>query len=195
MNHKGIFILFMTMFMVTTVPLMAKETQFVGVKNCKKCHKKKKAGAQFGKWAKSKHAKAYELLASEKALDKAKKMGLKTHPQKSLECLICHTSGAGLSKERFAKKFKIEDGVQCENCHGAGSNYKKKKIMKKLREERKEGGNKLARELGLDYGNEKTCTSQCHQKKLTVNGVTYINPSYKDFNYKERIKEIAHPVP
>ncbi len=185
----------MTMFLATTVPLMAKESQFVGVKNCKKCHKKKKAGNQYGKWKESKHAKAYELLASKEALDKAKEMGLKSHPQKSMECLICHTAGAGLPKARFAKKFKMKEGVQCENCHGAGSKYKKKKVMKKLRKERKAGGNKLAKELGLHYGDEKTCTSQCHQEKRVVNGVTYINPSYQKFDYKERIKEIAHPIP
>jgi hypothetical protein len=195
MNRKGIFFLFLAMFLVGTAPAIAKESKFVGVKSCKKCHKKKKEGDQFGKWAKSKHAKAYKLLASKKALKKAKEMGLKTHPQKSIECLICHTAGAGLPKNRFAKKFKKEDGVQCENCHGAGSNYKKKKLMKKLRKERKKGGHKLADKVGLTYGNEKTCTNQCHQKERTVNGVTYINPSYKEFKYKERIKEIAHPIP
>jgi len=192
---KGLFVFFLGCFLLSTMPAMAKEAQFVGAKTCKKCHKKKKVGEQYKIWKGTKHAKAYELLGSKKALAKAKEMGIKQHPQKAIECLICHTAGAGEPKSRFAKKFKKEDGVQCENCHGAGGNYKKKKIMKKLHKEKAAGGNKLATKYGFDSGSENTCTSQCHQEQRTVNGVTYTNPSYKDFVYKERMKEIVHRNP
>ncbi len=199
MKLKTLFILCLGAFLFTSVPAFAKDAKFVGAKGCKKCHKKKKSGEQFKIWSKSKHAKAYSLLASKKAIKKAKEMGIKTHPQKAKECLICHTAGTGLSKKHFEKKFSQKDGVQCENCHGAGSLYKKKKTMKKLRKLRLAGKekeyNKLAKKVGFNYGDEKTCTSQCHQKERTVDGGTYINPSYQPFDFKERIKEIAHPVP
>jgi hypothetical protein len=176
-------------------PAFSKPIKYVGVKKCKTCHKKAKDGNAYKIWSGTKHAKAFELLGSAKAKKKAKELGISKDPQKALECLICHVAGAQLPKSQFAKSFKATDGVQCENCHGPGSKYRKKKIMKKIRAERLKGKFATAKKVGLIHANEKTCTSQCHQPERVVDGVTYINPSFKPFNYKERLKKIAHPMP
>ena len=177
-----------------SLPAFAGPAKFVGVNDCKKCHKKPKGKSAYDVWKKSKHAKAYHLLGSEKAKKKAVEVGLKTDPQKSKECLVCHTAGYGAPKKLLGKKYKIEDGVQCENCHGAGGNYKKKKLMKKIYKERKKGGNTLALKYGLDRGTKDTCVKQCHQPERIIDGVTYVNPSYQEFDFEKRVKEIAHPV-
>ncbi len=176
-------------------PAISKPAKYIGVKKCKMCHKKAKDGNAFKIWKGTKHAKAYELLATAKAKQKAKDLGISKNPQKAMECLVCHTAGAGLPKSSFAKSFKQKDGVQCENCHGPGSNYKKKKLMKKIRAERMKGVFTTAKKLGLSRGDENTCLTQCHQPERIVDGVKYINPSYQPFDYQERIKEIAHPMP
>ena len=193
MNLKLVFgvIFFLT---VSTIA-WAQPAKFVGAGKCKVCHKKAKDGNAYGIWQKSKHAKAYGLLATADAKQKAKKLGVKGDPQKALECLICHVSGANLPASSFAASFKKEEGVQCENCHGAGSKYRKKKLMENLREERLAGGNKLAQKLGFLHAGEKTCVEGCHQPKRVLDGKTYINPSFKPFKYSERLAKIAHPVP
>jgi len=195
MKSKVIFWVGLMLFILASTISWAQPAKYVGAAKCKICHKKAKDGNAYGIWKKTKHAEAFKVLASANAKKKAKKMGIKSDPQKALECLICHIPGANLPASRFAASFKKKEGVQCENCHGAGSKYRKKKIMKKLRAERLAGGNKLAKQYGLLVADKKTCVEGCHQPKRTVDGKTFINPSYKAFDYKERLKQIAHPVP
>ena len=176
---------------------MAKEAKYIGAKKCSKCHKKEKQGEQYKIWQGSDHAKAYETLGGEKAKKKAKELGISGNPQQAEACLICHTTGFGEPESRFAKKFKVSNGVQCETCHGAGSLYKKKKIMKKIYKERgpdRMGKSPTAEETGARLPNEKTCTL-CHAKQREWKGKTFKNPSYKPFDFKERAEEIKHPVP
>ena len=45
----------------------AQDGKYVGAGKCKNCHRSSKAGGQFGSWQKSKHAKAFETLASDEA--------------------------------------------------------------------------------------------------------------------------------
>ena len=42
--------------------------KYIGVKKCGMCHKSEAKGNQLGQWKESKHAKAFETLASEAAL-------------------------------------------------------------------------------------------------------------------------------
>ncbi|MBF0432827.1 MAG: ammonia-forming cytochrome c nitrite reductase subunit c552 [Fibrobacteria bacterium] len=154
----------------------AKDYDYIGVEKCGKCHKKEKKGAQLKKWQDGPHAKAFKTLGTDSAKLVAKKAGVTGDPQKAPECLKCHVTGYGLPAARFGEKFKAENGVGCESCHGPGSAYKKKKIMK---DHDKSVAN------GLVEITEKTCT-ECHNDK---------SPTFKDFNYEERVKDIAHPVP
>lgn len=150
--------------------------KYVGVKKCKICHKKKETGEQFKIWSKSPHANAMKSLSSKEALKFAKENGI-ADPAKEPKCLKCHSTAGSSDQELHAKSLTLEEGVSCESCHGPGSSYKKKKVMK---------NQKLAIENGLIIPDEKTCV-KCHTEKD--------NPFYKPFNFKERVKEIAHPIP
>ncbi|MBF0432524.1 MAG: cytochrome C554 [Fibrobacteria bacterium] len=154
----------------------AGDNNYVGVDDCKKCHKKDKKGAQYKKWLEGPHAKAYKTLATDDAKKLAEKAGVKGDPQKSEKCLKCHVTGYGLAADRFGEKYKKEDGVGCESCHGAGSAYKKKKVMK---------DRDKAVAAGLVIPDEKVCTG-CHNDE---------SPTFKEFKFDERLKEIAHPIP
>jgi len=147
--------------MLSSVNAAEKTHDFVGAKKCKMCHNKPKVGDQYKIWLDTKHAKAFESLASEDAKKAAKKAGVKD-PQKSGKCLKCHSTAYN-HQETIAKNLKVkkstgepyltvEEGVSCETCHFAGSDYKKKKIMK---------DEKLAVANGLNPEPKKMCL-KCH---------------------------------
>ena len=77
--------------------LLAQQAEFsyLGVNNCKMCHKKAEKGSQFSKWSEGAHARALETLKGEKALKIAQEQGLETAPHEAGECLVCHTTGWG----------------------------------------------------------------------------------------------------
>ena len=74
--------------------------KYMGVEKCKKCHEAKAAGSQYTKWKESKHAKAWDALATEEAKKIAKEKGI-DDPQKSDACVKCHVTGHGLDAARF----------------------------------------------------------------------------------------------
>jgi hypothetical protein len=150
--------------------------KFVGVKACRVCHKAAKRGDQYTKWKKGPHSGAYDVLGTAKAKEVAAKAGVSGDPQKADECLECHVTGHGSPASAFGRKYRVEDGVGCESCHGAGSGYKKKSIMKVQ---------KKAVAAGLVLPDEKLC-KKCHNEK---------SPTFKPFDYEERLKEVSHPLP
>ncbi|MFQ5599343.1 MAG: multiheme c-type cytochrome [Candidatus Krumholzibacteriia bacterium] len=177
LSRGAVGVLIVTLALVIAVHADEKaEHKYVGVKKCGMCHKAKAKGNQLGKWEDSKHAKAFETLATEKALQFAKERGLDKPPQESDECLKCHVTGHGKPAELFEASFKKELGVQCESCHGPGSDYKKMKIMK---------DREIAVAAGLVIPDEKTY-KQCHNEE---------SPAYKGFDFEERFALIAHPNP
>ncbi len=199
MKSSAFLILFAVLFVFSSPTLFA-ENKFVGVKKCKACHKKKKQGEQFKIWSKSKHANAFKTLSKPGAKKLAAKVGVTGDPAKAKECLVCHTAsqydnqGKTRAAKMFGKKYKATEGVQCEDCHAAGGKYWKKKVMKKIR---KEGGGKksaTAKKTGLVIPDKKVC-QRCHVAETKIGGVVYKNPSFKDFDFEKRMKEIAHPVP
>lgn len=150
--------------------------QFIGSETCAKiCHKTSKQGEQLRIWQESAHAKAWETLASAKAKEIAKAKGI-ADPQKSDQCVKCHTTAHGVDAALLDAKFDHSEGVGCESCHGPGSIYKKRSIMK---------DRDAAVAAGLLLPDEKTCL-QCHNEE---------SPTYKPFKYEERWKAIAHPKP
>ena len=154
----------------------APKPEYVGAEACARmCHKTAKKGEQLRIWQESRHAKAYETLATPEAIAVGKKLGIKD-PQKSDVCLACHTTAHGVSDDLKGTKFSHTEGVGCESCHGPGSLYKKMKIMKDREQ---------AIAKGLTIPDEKTC-AQCHNEK---------SPTYKPFNFEEYHKKIAHPKP
>ncbi len=153
--------------------------QYVGVKKCKTCHNSEKGGAQFKVWSESKHAKAFETLATPKAMEIAKEKGI-ADPQKADECLSCHVTGHGEAAEKFTASFVAEDGVGCESCHGAGSDYRKKSVMQGIRDEKMK-----AADYGLVVPTQETC-DKCHNEKGTGG---------KKIVFKEAYEKIKHDIP
>jgi len=163
-------------------PSTAKDAQYVGAAKCKTCHRKADIGDQYGKWQKSKHAKAFEALKGDKAAQIAKEKGLAKPAYESDECLKCHVTGHGKPASAFAgKPLKAEDGVQCESCHGPGSLYKKKTVMA-------DHDKSVAAGLWEPGKDEKICTA-CHNDQSPT-----WDPA-KGFDYKTRKEDIAHKIP
>jgi len=152
------------------------EHKYIGVQKCGMCHKSEKKGNQLGQWEASKHAKAFEALASEAALKIAKEKGLKVPPQQADACLKCHVTGHGAKAELFEASFKPEQGVQCETCHGPGGDYKSLKVMK---------DRATAVAAGLVIPDAKTCAA-CHNEE---------SPTFKGFDFDKAWAQIAHPNP
>ncbi len=168
-----------SVFAISSVDSYAGSATYVGTKKCKMCHNSKKKGAQYKVWEKSGHANAYKTLGTAKAKELGAKAGV-SDPQNDPKCTKCHVTGYNADAASLGKKYKKEDGVGCESCHGAGSNYIKKKVMEAITL-----GKKDAASVGLAIPDEKVCKS-CHNSE---------SPSFKDFNYQERLKKISHPMP
>jgi len=161
--------------------------KYAGATKCRSCHRKEPIGNQYGVWEASKHAKAFETLASEKALRWAREAGV-ADPQTDDRCVKCHIAGHGAPPEMLSRRYKREEGVSCEACHGPGWDYRKKKIM-------------IDRELAISKGlvpqSEAVCTT-CHNDESPAwNPERYTLPAggTAGFDYDQAVKAIAHPVP
>jgi len=157
--------------------------KFIGASKCANCHKAEAVGNQMGKWTESKHSKAFEALASDRAKEIAKEKGIED-PQKSDACLKCHVTGHGKPAEELATGFKAEMGVQCESCHGPGDQHMKDRV--KAAAKAKDGAPAPVAE-GEIVGHPKmdNCVT-CHNAE---------SPTYKPFCFKEYAEKIAHLNP
>jgi len=155
---------------------------YVGAERCKNCHSAPSKGDQYGKWAKEDHAKAFAKLAADAALKLGKEKGV-AEPQKDKACATCHVTAYDEPAESKGKKFDPTQGVQCESCHGPGNKHVKARL-----EAEEEAGDKLVKipagEI-VAIPTAETC-KKCHNEK---------SPSYKPFDYKKYLKDIAHPDP
>jgi hypothetical protein len=171
------------MLVVSAVALAQEKTgapakvvhKYVGAGKCKMCHNSPAKGDQFKIWSGSKHAKAFEVLATAEADSVAKKLGV-AKPQTSDKCLGCHLTGFAASADAKATTYSATEGVGCEACHGPGSDYMAMSVMK---------DKKAAIAAGLVVPDEKTCVT-CHNDK---------SPTYKTFVMADFVKKIAHPIP
>jgi len=66
------------------------------------------------------HARTYEILLSERAVNLVKRLGLGL-AHEAPECLSCHTDNIEPSKRGHG--FNIADGVSCESCHGGAEKW------------------------------------------------------------------------
>ena len=163
------------------------EHEFSGVVKCKRCHEKSAIGNQYASWLESKHAKAFETLATDQAKKWASEADV-ADAQTDERCVKCHTTAYGVPDERVARKFDRQAGVQCEACHGAGKDYRKKKIM-------------IDRELAISKGlvpqTEEVCL-RCHNDKSPAwdpESYTLKDGKKVGFDYDQAVQAIAHPVP
>ncbi|UCG31707.1 MAG: beta-propeller fold lactonase family protein [Phycisphaerales bacterium] len=154
-------------------PGNAGKFRYIGVMACAKCHEGPMMGYQFSKWRLGKHARAYAILGTPAGYKIAAAESVQGNPQQSIECLRCHTTGAGLSEGRFMEGFDYRDGVQCESCHGPGSEYSPEAVMRDPR---------AAMQAGLQPVSEKTCMP-CHE-----------NAHGRSFDYEAAVEKIMHPT-
>ncbi len=158
------------------------EYNYVGTKNCKKCHLK-----QYKSWNETTMAKAFEILKPGARSEAKKEAGLDPEKDysKDSECLPCHTTGYGkpggfVSAEETPQLI----GVNCEMCHGAGGEYTKSQFMSL-----KNKNYKLTEitKVGLiSPVTGETCTALCHNKK---------SPFFKNaapFDFEKRKNEGTH---
>src|SRR3989338_4427831 len=150
--------------------------KYIGVKKCGMCHKSEEKGNQYGQWIASKHAQAYESLASPEARGVARKKGVEGNPQEAPQCVKCHVTGYGEDAGLFNDGFMKTDGVQCESCHGAGSDYAPLSVMKDKAK---------AIQAGLVMPTKEVCV-RCHNPE---------SPNYREFDYDKYYPLVAHPRP
>lgn len=179
MRKIGVFVIALSLmaFLLTITGIAEEEVihQYIGSAKCKTCHKSEAKGAQYTKWMESKHSKALEVLASEKAVAVGKENEV-DNPQTSDKCLRCHVTAFGAEAEFKAASFDQTEGVGCEACHGPGSDYKKMKVMK---------DHEAAIAAGMLIPTEETCRG-CHNEE---------SPTFEEFDFAEASKIIAHPRP
>ncbi len=147
--------------------------KYTGVMKCAECHRGPDMGYQFSRWRMSKHAQAYAVLGTPRAMVIAEEMGVEGSPLISQECLSCHSTGHMDSAGGASDTFSIDEGVGCESCHGAGSRFSVAEIMRNPQK---------ARESGLQQVTRSTCM-ECHAE---AHG--------KPFDYEKALQWIAHPL-
>jgi len=149
-----------------------KGPKYVGSTTCRNCHRGAGSGYQWSLWRRSAHARAWAALGTPDAWKRAeKRLGPGKDPQRSPECLKCHSPAATAPAEALMDSFYADEGVGCEACHGRGSEYMAEAIMRDPQ---------AARASGLKMPGLAAC-QQCHQKA--------------DQNwFQAKMKMIAHPT-
>ena len=169
-------------------PAAPTANKFIGASKCKNCHSAHESGDQFGAWQLSRHAKAFETLASDEAKRIAKDKGI-DDPQKSDACVRCHVTAFGVPEEQIKKGFDPKLGVQCETCHGPGDNHVKARMAAVAKAagsgELPKGPqpidpSEMSSQIGMD-----TCL-RCHNEE---------SPTFKPFCFCERAAKIRHLDP
>ena len=154
--------------------LLAQNFKYIGASKCKMCHNKPAKGEQYNVWLKGPHAGAMKTLSSEESMEIAKAKGI-ADPTTDAGCLKCHST-VGHIDAKLVASIKIDEGVSCESCHGPGSMYKGASVMK---------NRELSMKKGLILPTEEVCVT-CHNEE---------SPTYKPFNYEEKVALMAHPDP
>ena len=167
-------ILALSLMLFAGTSLIAQDYEYIGAAKCKMCHNKTATGQQYKIWSEGPHANAMKTLSNEASMAIAKEKGI-ADPTTDPSCTKCHST-VGATSEDLHAGIKITEGVSCETCHGPGSAYKTNTIMKDQAK---------ALEKGMIIPDEALCKG-CHNEE---------SPTYKEFNYEEAVKKIAHPNP
>ena len=173
MLTKRIFTFAMMVFFAGSA-LMAQNFKYIGASKCKMCHVKPATGEQYNIWLKGPHAGAMKTLASDESKKIAAEMGI-ADPTTDAACIKCHSTVGGVESKLVASAKK-DECVGCESCQCPGIMYKGASVMK---------NKELAMTKGLIEPTEAVCKT-CHNEE---------SPTYKQFNYAEKLKIIAHPNP
>lgn len=161
-----------------------KAAEYVGVKKgCKLCHSRPKlGGAEYLHWEKTKHAKAYEALTTDKAKQMAAQMGV-TDPANDEKCLVCHVTTL-----EFKTAELRQEGIGCERCHGPGSEYKTKSVMEDYEAAIAAGMRRIKGATPEETKkNIEALCRECHGLEHKDK-----NPAAKEFNFEEYDAKIKH---
>lgn len=128
MNRSRIFFFLMigALFLAVGASHTA-DHEYVGVKNCKKCHIK-----EWKSWSTTTMATTFETLRPGERAEAKQEAGL--DPDKDYttdpECLPCHTTGYG-EAGGFVDEASTPElmNVGCEMCHGPGGTYTQDEYM------------------------------------------------------------------
>ena len=162
----------------------AAENKYIGADKCKSCHGAAESGDQHGAWKASKHAKAFETLASDAAKKIATEKGL-ADAAKADECVSCHVTAFGVPEANIKKGFDRAQGVQCEACHGPGENHMKARFAAAAKGDAPAGPVQIPADEIVSAPTMDVCV-KCHNEK---------SPSYKPFCYHEFAAKIRHLNP
>ena len=188
----GFALAFALSLVVTSSDAAETEHEYVGAKKCRTCHKKELIGNQFAEWKTGAHARAFESLTGDEALEYAKQAGIAGLPSENEKCVKCHVTAYGVDPALLPKRggLKAANGVQCESCHGPGRDFRKKTIMS----DREVAVSKGLWDPGKD---EKICTT-CHNDDSPAwDPVLYTRSdgSKTGFDFEQAKAKIAHPIP
>ncbi len=173
---------------------VSQEAAYVGLRRCGFCHSKELYGDQVTAWRNGKHARALETLASERALEYAKKLGIDRPPAEADECLRCHVTAYGVDARLIKFPLDPADGVQCESCHGPGSRYWRKSVMA---DHAKAVANGMACPLDRHLPQSELCWG-CHNRESpTWDPERYVLPdgSRTGFDYEQAARKVRHSIP
>lgn len=110
--------------------------QYVGVAGCGRrgCHNDQKAAdhvARTGEWMRGgetshwlrrdRHARAYDVLATDESRQMARNLGLRQPPTEAALCLDCHALNPPPGQR--GEKYSLTMGVSCESCHGPAQHW------------------------------------------------------------------------
>lgn len=161
------------------LPEQGKVNRFIGAQKCKSCHDKEETGNQHAQWLDSKHAKAFQVLASDAAKAIATEKGL-GDPQKEAACVKCHQTAHGVPAAQLQKGFDPTAGVQCETCHGPGEAHMMARM--KAAAAKTTGYPTIPEGEIVTMPTEESCRA-CHNPE---------SPTFKPFCPHERMEEIKH---
>lgn len=166
--------------------------KYMGVGKCKSCHADKAKGDAYGKWKETKHAKAWDVLATDEAKAVAKAKGI-DDPQKSDQCVRCHVTAFGVADAQLDSKFDRKLGIQCEECHGPAENHVKNRVADEDEDEAAVH-EKAVKEMPLP-DMQKLCV-KCHNTESpSIEKSPFWNATKKEFDVEKALKEVQHPNP
>jgi YD repeat-containing protein len=177
-------------------PGIAKDTEnaYVGLRKCAVCHRKEVYGDQVAAWRKGRHAKAFETLASERALVYAKERGIDGPPGEAAECVRCHVTAYGVEARLIKFELDPKDGVQCESCHAPGAKYRRRTVMS---DHAKAMENGMACPLGRHLPQVQLCLKCHNEESPTWDPERYTLPdgSRTGFDYDQAAQRVLHRIP
>jgi hypothetical protein len=172
------------MLLATQSPQGQRDTskiKYIGPEKCQKCHEGADKGHAFQKWKDGPHAKAFEVLGTDRAKEVAAEHGI-SDPQKSDACISCHVTAFG-GPEKMTKALAHEQGVSCETCHGPGDKHFKARF---IAAQKGGAGHQAIPADEIDGQPPVENCLQCHNEK---------SPTFKPFCFKSRWQKIAHLDP